>query len=58
MPGPHNNSVGLSASYRKDLLTQHGIQGLDPEPESHSTSGGHTSSAGAELQEISQFNYI
>lgn len=56
-PGLHNNSAGLSASCRKGSLTQHGIQGWDPEPESHATSGGHKPSAWAELQESSQFYY-
>lgn len=58
MPGLHSNSAGLSASCRKGSLTQHGIQGWDPEPEWHATSGCHKSSAWAGLQEFNQFNYI
>lgn len=57
-PGLRSNSVRLSASGRKGLLTQHGIQGSDPGPESPATSGGHKPSGGAELQGRSQIKYI
>lgn len=53
MPGLHSNSAGLSASCKKGLLTQSGIQGLDPEPESPAASGGRTPSGGAVLQDES-----
>lgn len=57
MSDRHSNSAGPSASCRKGLLTQHEIRGLDPEPESPATSGGHRPSGGAELQATNHFNY-